>query len=97
MSSEDLARHDDMICLPREEFEALLERAACRGARRALQEVGLADEQAASDIRALRDLSGSIKTVQRTFLKTVVSWLTIGLLALLVAGLATKIGPFTSE
>jgi len=37
-----------------------------------LKEVGLADEEAANDIRSLRDLAGSIKTMQRTFLQTVV-------------------------
>lgn len=86
-----------IVSLPRTEFEALLEQAACRGARKALQEVGLADEDAAKDIRTLRDLAGSFKTMQSTFLQTIVRWVTIGLLALLVAGVAAKIGPFTTK
>jgi hypothetical protein len=61
-----------MLCLPRTEFESLLEKAAFWGAKKALKEVGLADEEAANDIRSLRDLAGSIKTMQRTFLQTVV-------------------------
>ena len=74
-----------------------LGKAECRGARKALKEVGLADEEAANDIRTLRDLTGSIKTMQRTFLQTIVRWITIGLLALLVAGVAAKLRPFTPK
>ena len=54
--------------------------------------IGLADEDAANDIRTLRDLAGSIKIMQRTFLQTLVRWVTVGLLALLVAGVAAKGG-----
>ena len=54
-------------------------------------------DEAANDIRTLRDLAGSIKTMQRTFLQTVVRWITIGVLALLVAGVAAKLGPFTPK
>ena len=97
MPADNHQRQDDMVCLPRTEFESLLEQAACRGARKALKEVGLADEEAANDIRTLRDLAGSIKTMQRTFLQTVVRWITIGVLALLVAGVAAKLGPFTPK
>ena len=79
-----------MVRLPRNDFESLLEQAACRGARKALAEVGLADETAASDLRTLRGLAGSIKIMQKTFLQTLVRWLTISLLLLLLAGLVTK-------
>ncbi len=85
---------DDMVCLPREEFETLLEQAACRGAKKALIEVGLADEEAADDIRDLRDLAGMIKLIQRTFVQTLVHWLTIGIMALIAAGIAIKSGAF---
>lgn len=97
MTADNHQRQDDMVCLPRTEFESLLEQAACRGARKALKEVGLADENAVHDIHDLRDLASSIKTIQRTFLLTIVRWFTIGLLAVLVAGLAAKIGPFTPK
>lgn len=88
------SQREDMIRMPRDEFETLLEQAACRGARKALKEVGLADEDAANDIRTLRDLAGSIKIMQRTFLQTLVRWVTVGLLAFLVAGIVTKGGMF---
>lgn len=45
-----------LISLPSDEFEALLERAAETGARRALHEVGLDGTDAAEDIRDLRSL-----------------------------------------
>ena len=94
MSAAKPPQREDMIVIPRSEFETLLEQAACRGARKALIEVGLADEDAANDIRTLRDLAGSIKVMQRTFLQTLVRWVTVGLLALLVAGIAAKGGIF---
>ncbi len=94
MSAAKPPQREDMIVIPRSEFETLLEQAACRGARKALIEVGLADEDAANDIRTLRDLAGSIKIMQRTFLQTLVRWVTVGLLALLVAGVAAKGGIF---
>ena len=94
MSAAKPSQREDMIVIPRSEFETLLEQAACRGARKALIEVGLADEDAANDIRTLRDLAGSIKMMQRTFLQTLVRWVTVGLLALLVAGVAAKGGMF---
>jgi hypothetical protein len=94
MSAAKPPQREDMIVIPRSEFETLLEQAACRGARKALIEVGLADEDAANDIRTLRDLAGSIKIMQRTFLQTLVRWVTVGLLALLVAGIAAKGGVF---
>ncbi|HNE43411.1 MAG TPA: DUF6127 family protein [Rhodocyclaceae bacterium] len=40
-----------MVTIPQEEFESMLERAAERGARHALHEVGLDGEDAAHDIR----------------------------------------------
>ena len=79
-----------IVRLPRSEFEHLLEQAAFRGAHKALLEVGLADETAANDIRTLRGLADSIKLMQRTFLQTLVRWITIGLLLLLLAGIATR-------
>jgi len=45
-----------LVTLPQEEFEAMLERAAERGARHALSEVGLDGPEAARDISELRSL-----------------------------------------
>ena len=46
----------DHIHLPKSEFEALLEGAAEKGARKALADVGLEGETAAEDVRDLRSL-----------------------------------------
>ena len=54
----------------------------------------LDDDGQHNDIRTLRDLAGSIKIMQRTFLQTLVRWVTVGFLALLVAGIAAKGGMF---
>ena len=51
----------------------------------------------AFDIATLRDLAGSIKTMQLTFLQNVVHWVTIGVLGLLVASMGAKLGPFTPK
>ena len=83
------SKRRDMVRLPRNDFESLLEQAACRGARKALMEVGLADETAANDVRTLRGLAASLKIMQHAFLKTVARWVAIGLL-LLLASLAAK-------
>ena len=87
-------KQGNMVRLPRSEFENLLEQAACRGARKALLEVGLADEAAANDIRTLRGLAASLKIMQHAFLKTVARWVAIGILTLLVAGISAKSGFF---
>ena len=45
------AMKDGHVRMPEEEFEELLALAAERGAKRALADVGLVDEQAADDVR----------------------------------------------
>lgn len=83
-----------MISLPNDEFEALLERAAETGARRALHEVGLQGEDAALDIRDLRSLIECIRFVRRTAVQTVVRLITAGILLALLAGIAIKLKLF---
>ena len=55
-----------MVSLPQEEFEEILERAAERGARHALHEVGLDGEDAAHDIRELRNLLDAFNEAKKT-------------------------------
>lgn len=87
-----MSAQSDLIVLPRPEFEALLEQAACRGARKALQQVGLHDENAAQDVRDLRDVLAAMRTARNEAFRTFIRWLTLGLLALLMAGIAAKSG-----
>ncbi len=54
------------------EMEAMIEKAAAAGARTALREVGLSDEDANSDVRELRNLLDSFRSAKRTVGKTIV-------------------------
>lgn len=96
--SKNKARLGDLVALPRPEFEALLEQAACRGARKALLEVGLNDENAAADVRDLRDLLSAMRTAKQEAFRTFIRWATVGILVLLLAGVAAKAGfQFTTK
>ena len=83
-----------MVTLPQEEFEAVLERAAERGALNALHEVGLDGEDAARDIRALRNLLDAWREARMTAWRTVVKAVTTGLLLALGAGAIIKLKVF---
>ena len=68
------------------EMEAMIEKAAAAGARTALREVGLSDEDANSDVREFRNLLDSFRSAKRTVGKTIVQGLTTLFLAALMAG-----------
>lgn len=63
-----------------EELEELLDRAAARGARRAIQEIGLHDGTAVKDIEELRSLLGSWRETRKAVWQTVVKIVTTGIL-----------------
>jgi hypothetical protein len=63
---------DGYIRMAEDEFEELLARAAERGARRALADVGLEGKEAALDVRDLRSLIECIRFVRRTAVQTAV-------------------------
>ena len=88
---------DGHVVMPEEEFEQLLELAAERGAKRALADVGLVDEDAASDIRDLRSLLGAVRIAKRTAWQTVVRLITTGLVLALIAGVAIKLKLFGGQ
>lgn len=69
-------------------LEAMLARAADEGARRALERIGLHDEQAGGDVRDLRTLLGAWRDVQTTARQTVVRVLTAAMLGLIAGGVA---------
>ena len=85
---------DGHVVMPEEAFEQFLELAAERGAKRALADVGLVDEEAASDIRDLRSLLGSLRLAKRTAVQTTVRLVTTGILLALMAGIAIKLKLF---
>ncbi|MGM0583279.1 MAG: DUF6127 family protein [Pseudomonadota bacterium] len=74
----------------------MLARAAEKGARRALADVGLEGEGAALDIRDLRSLVDCIRLVRRTAVRTAVRLLTTGLVLALLTGAAVKLELFGS-
>lgn len=87
-------RPDDQVRLPEAEFEALLEQAAERGARKALADVGLEGDTAAADVRDLRSLLDAFKIVRTTALQTAVRIIVTAILALIVLGAAIRLKLF---
>ena len=83
-----------MVTIPQEEFEAMFERAAERGARHALHEVGLDGEDAAHDIRELRNLLDAFNEAKKTAGLTIVKMLVTGLVMALLAGAFLKLKLF---
>ncbi len=82
---------ENMLLLRREEFDDLLDRAAERGAERALAHLGLENGHAAKDIRELRDLLQAWRDARRTAWQTAVKVVTTGILAALLVGAAIKL------
>ncbi|WP_124982696.1 DUF6127 family protein [Ralstonia solanacearum] len=82
---------ENMLLLRREEFDDLLDRAAERGAERALAHLGLENSHAAKDIRELRDLLQAWRDARRTAWQTTVKVVTTGILAALLVGAAIKL------
>jgi hypothetical protein len=68
----------------------LLDQAAERGARRALERVGLHDENAGRDINELRTLIDGWRQTKQTIAVTIAKYMTISLLSLLALGAYTN-------
>ena len=83
-----------MVTLPQEEFESMLERAAERGARHALSEVGLDGPEAARDISELRSLLDAFNEAKKTAWLTIVRMLVTGLVMATLAGAFVKLKVF---
>ena len=80
-----------MVTVPQEEFEAILERAAERGARHALSDVGLDGPEAARDIQELRGLLDAFNEAKKTAGLTIIKMLVTGFVMVLLAGAAIKL------
>ena len=83
-----------MVTLPKDEFDKILERAAERGARHALSEVGLDGPEAARDIHELRGLLDAFNEAKRTASMTLVKMIVTGLVIAVLAGTILKIKLF---
>jgi Family of unknown function (DUF6127) len=73
-------------------LRALVEEACEVGAARALRTLGLTDDRAAPDIVELRQLIQGWRDAKKSALSAVVSWVARSLVALLLIGLAFKLG-----
>ena len=81
------AQGADMVTL-----RALIEEASEVGAERALAALGLKDEHARRDMDELRELLRAWRDAKKSAAQAVVSWAVRIVLAVLVAGIAVKVG-----
>lgn len=73
-------------------LRAVVEEASELGAARALDRLGLGDESAGGDIGELRELLSAWRDAKRSAWKAAIAWLARGALALLLVGLALRLG-----
>jgi uncharacterized membrane protein YdfJ with MMPL/SSD domain len=73
-------------------LRALVEESSQAGARRALASLGLDDERARRDMDELRELLSAWRDAKRTAWRAVVTWVVRIALAVLLAGMAFKLG-----
>jgi Family of unknown function (DUF6127) len=73
-------------------LRALIEEASEQGAARALAQLGLADDDAHKDMADLRELLSAWRDAKSSALKAFIDWTVRGMLALLLIGIAVKLG-----
>jgi hypothetical protein len=73
------------------ELEAMIARAAERGAEQALKRIGLQDESSYDDVRELRGLLNAWRETKKTVGQTVARWVTTAILVTLAAGIYMKV------
>ena len=73
-------------------LRALVEEASELGAARALERLGLEDARAKQDMSELRELLGAWRDAKKSAWKAAIEWLVRGLLALLLVGIALRLG-----
>ena len=73
-------------------LRAIVEEASELGAERVLERLGLNDESAPDDIDELRELLGAWRSAKTSAWKATIDWLVRGVLALLLVGIAMRLG-----
>ena len=73
-------------------LRAIVEEASELGANRALDRLGLADPGAQDDIDELRELLSAWRDAKSSAWKAAIDWLVRGTLALLLVGIAVRLG-----
>jgi hypothetical protein len=81
-----------MSSITPEELEAMLDRAARRGACEALKEVGLHDDDARKDIQEMRSLLEAWRDTRRGVWSTIVKMSTVAVITFIAASLWMQIG-----
>lgn len=74
------------------ELELMLEQASKEGAKQALTELGLHDENAPTDIRDLRELLRAFRIAKKDSFRILVKCIVIGFVTVLTAGFISLIG-----
>ena len=80
------------VKLSPDELEAMLDRAARRGACEALKEVGLHDDDARKDIQEMRSLLEAWRDTRRGVWSTIVKMSTVAVITFIAASLWMQIG-----
>jgi hypothetical protein len=78
--------------LTAEELEAMLDRAAKRGASAALRELGLQDDDAASDLREMRSLLDAWRLTKKSIWSTTVKMGTVAVLTFIATAVWMTFG-----
>jgi hypothetical protein len=78
--------------LTSEELEAMLDRAAKRGAAEALRELGLQDDDAASDLREMRSLLDAWRLTKKSIWSTTVKMGTVAVLTFIATAVWMTFG-----
>lgn len=73
-------------------LRALIEEASEVGARRVLERLGLADGTAQQDLSELRQLLAAWRDAKASAWKAAIDWVVRGVLALLLVGIAYRLG-----
>ena len=81
------AQDGDLITL-----RAIVEEASELGAARVLERIGLSDPSAPDDIDELRELLSAWRDAKASAWKAAVDWLVRGVFALLLVGIAVRLG-----
>ena len=76
-----------MLMMTEQELESLIHKAAQEGAKQALKEVGLSDEEAYDDVKELRSLLDSWRATKTTVGQTIARMVTTALLTALAVGI----------
>ena len=74
--------------IPADQMERALANAARLGAKAALREIGLHDEDAADDVRDLRNLLDAWRSAKSTVWQTIMKGVTMALIAAFATGVA---------